>query len=152
MPSFINSKINLSEFFMHLNWFGKHLNLKYEWKLKIFKIFHKSPKIQKFQDLWNILKNFSFCSYFKFGCLHGQIRSIKKSERLILWLINDGIYKIPFLWCSSTFEPRLRKTAHMWVSSNLCGRLICKHAAIFYELLYVRQGQVRGDLAKSPSL
>ena len=29
-------------FFMHLNWLGRHLNLKYERKLKIFKIFHKS--------------------------------------------------------------------------------------------------------------
>ena len=45
-------------FFMHLNWLGKHLNLKYERKLKIFKIFHKSRNFrveifetQKFRDL-----------------------------------------------------------------------------------------------------
>ena len=31
-------------FFMYLNWFGKHLNLKYERKLKFLKIFHKISK------------------------------------------------------------------------------------------------------------
>ena len=76
-------------FFMHLNWFGKHLNLKYERKLKFFKIFHKSwnfwvsniPTL-KFRDLWNILKMFSFCLYFRFRCLPNQLRCIKKIRKI----------------------------------------------------------------------
>ena len=76
-------------FFMHLNWFGKHLNLKYERKLKFFKIFHKSrnfwvsniPNL-KFGDLWNILKIFCLRSYFKFECVHSQIRRTKKIRKI----------------------------------------------------------------------
>ena len=74
---------------MHLDWLGKHLNLKYERKLKFFKIFHKSRNFWvsnistlKFRDLWNILKIFSFRSYFKFRCLPNQLRCIKKIRKI----------------------------------------------------------------------
>ena len=76
-------------FFVRLIWLCTHPNLKYERKLKIFKIFHKFRNFWvsniptlKFRDLWNILKIFCLRSYFKFGCVHSQIRRTKKIRKI----------------------------------------------------------------------
>ena len=76
-------------FFMLLIWLCKHPNMKYERKLKIFKIFHKSRNFWvsniptlKFRDLWNILKIFCLRSYFIFRRLHSQTRSMKKIRKI----------------------------------------------------------------------